>query len=544
MTMEKKIRSELIKMSTIMVVLVGLGIYAHEFVIAGVMAKFALNMSIFVLAGLAAWLAFHHVMGLKNETIALKALQVDYGSVRRRPVNPYRHPAVVFKEPELLGQGYRMITEEFSKQEEVKISNATVQMLLHDVDQRINDRKSTIMYFSGLMVFLGLLGAFMGLMKTVHSVSDLIGGMDLSGGGGTDGMAKMIEGMKAPLNGMSVGFSSSLFGLMTSMVLGALERCMTSAMKALRNEFEHWLSNLADLEGGAAGQNEVSVKVDADFSDVKTAMQAGQRQLDDMRSSVTETAEHAVQTRTAMGEMADAVTRLSRSVENVYDPAPLLRPLNDAVAELARNQMAMLAQFKGLYDQAEADRAHIRAILVGMTTTIERVNSLNGTHLHRQMDNLAVLLADAAAVRPEVAEAQKKRRFRWLSRLFGGRGDLVGVRQELRRMMLSHRDLTRRQSEMLDTRLAKMEAGHDEEREVLAQLVAQAMDQQARLDAALEQAADGDADSLPGTAELAGARREMDVLRRRLNAETGSDETTPPAPPAADDGDRPAAMKG
>ena len=51
------------------------------------------------------------------------------------------------------------------------------------------------MYFSGLMVFLGLLGAFMGLMKTVHSVSDLIGGMDMSGKGGTDAFGKMIEGM-------------------------------------------------------------------------------------------------------------------------------------------------------------------------------------------------------------------------------------------------------------------------------------------------------------------------------------------------------------
>ena len=46
-----------------------------------------------------------------------------------------------------------------SKQENFQISNATVQMILHDVDMRINDRKSTLMYFSGLMVFLGLLGA-------------------------------------------------------------------------------------------------------------------------------------------------------------------------------------------------------------------------------------------------------------------------------------------------------------------------------------------------------------------------------------------------
>lgn len=526
MSMEKKIRSELIKMSTIMTVLVGLGIYAHEFVIAGIMAKFALNMSIFVLAGLAAWLAFHHVMALKNETVALKALQVDYGSVRRRPVNPYRQPAIVFKEPELLGTGYRMITEEFSKAQEVKISNATVQMLLHDVDQRINDRKATIMYFSGLMVFLGLLGAFMGLMKTVHSVSDLIGGMDLSGASGTDGMAKMIEGMKAPLNGMSVGFSSSLFGLMTSMVLGALERCMTSAMKALRNEFEHWLSNLADLEGnGSGGQNEVSVKVDADFSDVKHALDFGRQQIEGVRATVTETADHAVQTRMAMGEMAEAVTRLSRSIENIYDPAPLLHPISVAVADLARNQMAMLTQFKGLYDQAEADRAHIRAILGGLSATVERTNMLNGGHLHRQLDNLAVLLADAGQDRPQPARG-------FLGRLFGGSG-AVGVRQELRRMMLSQRQLTRQQGEALDTRLARMEADRGEDRDALGRLVALSSDQQARLEALIAYAESVDPDGLPGMEELSGARREMDVLRRRLDAAPSPDEAPPADPPRA-----------
>ncbi|MET0138026.1 MAG: hypothetical protein ABW192_06560 [Sphingobium sp.] len=517
--MEKKIRSELIKMITIVVVLLGLGIYAHEFVIAGIMAKAALNLSIFALTGLAAWLAFHHVLALKNETVALKALQVDYGSLRRRPVNPYRHPAVVFREPELLGQGYRMMTEEFSKQEDVKISNATVQMLLHDVDTRINDRKSTIMYFSGLMVFLGLLGAFMGLMKTVHSVSDLIGGMDLSGSAGTDGMAKMIEGMKAPLNGMSVGFSSSLFGLMTSMVLGALERCMTSAMKALRNEFEHWLSNLADLEGGNAtgGASEVNVKVDADFSDVTRALEVSGQQIEGLRDTVADTADHAIQTRAAMGEMAQSVTRLARTVENIHDPAPLLKPIADVTAELARNQMAMLSQFRGLYDQAEADRAHIRAILGGLTATVDRMNTLNGGHLHRQLDNLAVLLADSGPAQPA------NTRQGLFARLFG-RGGERGVRQELRRMMLNQRQLTRAQGDSLDNRLARIEAGRDTDRDALGHLVAQAADQQARMEALMAQGGGGDPATIATASGLGDARVAMDVLRRRLNAEVVAED--------------------
>ena len=533
MTMEKKIKSELTKMSGIMLVLVALGIYAHDFVIAGLQAKLALNLSIFILAGLAAWLAFRHVLALKNETVALKALQVDYGSRRRRPVNPYRHPAIVFNEPELLGQGYRMITEELSKQGEVKISNSTVQMLLHDVDQRINDRKSTIMYFSGLMVFLGLLGAFMGLMKTVHSVSDLIGAMDLSATAGVDGMAKMIEGMKAPLNGMSVGFSSSLFGLMTSMVLGALERCMTSAMKALRNEFEHWLSNVADLEANGANgpASEVHVTVDADFAEMRATLAAGNEQLARLCGTAASNAEDALHTRAALGEVAASIARLTESVGRMHDPKPLLQPITDVVSELAANQMAMLAHFRGLYDQAETDRAQIGVILGGVTAAVERMNTLDGRHLHKQLDNLAVLLADDDRVPPAAAIPVRTNGL-W-SRLSAGLGGR-GLRREMRRMMLGNQRTVRRFAGDIEGKLDRIEAGRAVDRELLGQLAAHAADQRARSDVIAEEllsAADDGSDA----ASLSGARLEMEVLRRRLNAQASdsAEDAERPTMPAA-----------
>lgn len=527
MTMEKKIKSELSKMTGIVVVLVALGIYARDFVLAGLQAKLALNLSIFVLAGLAAWMAFRHVLALKNETIALKALQVDYGSMRRRPVNPYRNPAIVFNEPELLGQGYRMITEEFSRHGDLKITNSTVQMLLHDVDQRINDRKSTIMYFSGLMVFLGLLGAFMGLMKTVHSVSDLIGGMDLTGGAGVDGMAKMIEGMKAPLNGMSVGFSSSLFGLMTSMVLGALERCMTSAMKALRNEFEHWLSNVADLEAnGATGHapaNEVHVTVDADFADMRAAMKASNDQLATLSATVVHTADHAVQTRAAMGEMASSITRLTRNVERLHDPKPLLKPVVDVVTELADNQIAMLAHFRSLYDQAEADRAHIGAVIGGVRAAVDRMNTIDGEQLHKQLDTLAVLAAEGSRTGLVTTPAEPEHRGLW-SRLFAG--GFKGARGEIRGLMLDNQRLVRRVGTEIDDRIDRMEASRAADRELLGYLVSHVADQRARI----QTLSDQNVVTEEGIAEdtgLSGARREMEVLRRRLDADVTSEAEQP-----------------
>lgn len=540
--MEKKIRSELMKMTAMMLVLVGLGIYAHEFVIAGIQAKVALNLSIFATFGLAAWLAFNHVFSLKNEVLALKALQVDYGKRSRRPLDPYRHPAIVFHEPELLGQGYRMITEEIGKQENLQISNSTVQTLLHDIDQRINDRKSTIIYFSGLMVFLGLLGAFMGLMKTVHSVGDLIGSMDVSGKGGTDSFGKLIEGMKGPLNGMSVGFSSSLFGLMTSMVLGALERCMTSAMKTLRNEFEHWLSNMAALEGGhGEGQSQAG----ADFSSVFRALELGHKQLKTLRESVQGGTQITEQTQIAIGQMAEAVKQLSHSVEKVTDPGPLLQPISDVVSELARNQTMMVGQFHGLINMAERDRATIREMLETMHNSIDRQRGINGAQLHSQLDRMVALQKDIAEREPVVqtqyvtagqgtgathaAVVPRSGLFSRLGSWLRPGADTLDsgserrqLRKELGRMMANQRKLLRGVEKSFGSTVSRIEAGRLRDQELLARMITQNDSNHARLTALmdrlqmLDEANSGDSEDIHLLSGLHGARLEMDVLRRRL----------------------------
>lgn len=575
--MERKIRSELMKMSSIMLVLVGLGIYAHDFVISGIMAKAALNLSIFALAGLAAYLAFRHVLNLKNEVVALKALQVDYGAKSRRPLDPYKHPAIVFQEPELLGQGYRMIAEELSKAGNLQISNATVQTLLHDVDQRINDRKSTIMYFSGLMVFLGLLGAFMGLMKTVGSVGDLIGGMDISGAAGTDSFGKLIEGMKGPLNGMSVGFSSSLFGLMTSMVLGALERCMTSAMKTLRNEFEHWLSNVAALEAPQHGEGAGGGRMSADLSGVVRALESGSKQMRDLRETAIGAGQHHEQTQYAIAEMAQAVTRLSRSVDKVTDPGPMLQPIADCVAELARNQTLMVSQFHGLFNLAERDRAHIRETLETMRASMDRQRQIDGPQLHTQIDRMIAQQAEMLEQGPPVVSlalpegrmplatglplfdhaAASAPRFGLLARIASligmrRRADLSGIRRErrqlrseIRRMLVSQRKMMRSVEHLLGSTVDKVEAGRVRDQDILARMMAQNDANQARLAVLMDrlqmidEAAAGDGKDMHLLTGLHGARLEMDVLRRRMNImqereSDQSDVAQPGAAPAPD----------
>ena len=543
--MEKKLRSELLKMTAIMVVLIGLGIYAHEFVIDGVKAKLALNLSIFAIFGVAAGIAFRNVISLRNEVVALHALQVDYGERAKRPRDPYARPAVVFHEPELLGQGYRLIAEELGKQDNLEIGADTVQTLLHDVDQRINDRKSTILYFSGLMVFLGLLGAFMGLMKTVHSVSDLIGAMDVSGSAGPDSFGKMIEGMKAPLNGMSVGFSSSLFGLMTSMVLGALERCMTSAMKTLRNEFEHWLSNLAQLE---SGQGESASSPSRDFGSVRRAIEAGAAELADLRGAIVGLAHGAKANQAEIAGLTGAVGGLADVVAGLSDPRQIMRPVADAVAELAHNQSAMLAQLRALHEDAEADRAHIRATLAALGVLAERSAALDGEEIHRQLDSLVTLAGEAQHL-PRIASDPRDTSIlppasalgRAVARIAAWLGlsprramhrqltEVRRLRHEVQGSLAANRRAMRELGARLDRRLERLAVASAHHRDAVARLDARSAEHRASFEtfaAVLE--GEPDADMIG----LGGARTEMERLRRRLGMrfeEPGPDSERPGA---------------
>lgn len=528
--MERKVRAELYKMSAIMLVLVGLGIYARDFVIAGIEAKVALNSSIFAIFGLAAALAFRHVLALRNEIVALRALQVDYGARSRRQSDPLARPAVVFSEPELLGQGYRLITEELGRQDDLHLANSDVQALLHDVDQRINDRKSTILYFSGLMVFLGLLGAFMGLMKTVHAVSDLISSMDLSGNAGADSFGKMIEGMKAPLAGMSVGFSSSLFGLMTSMVLGALERCMTSALKTLRNEFEHWLSHITELESGHGESAGSGAR--AELAVVARVLESGAGHLREMRGAIDAANRLQEANHAAIRQLADATATLAATVAELNDPDRFMRPVAEAMGDLARHQVEVLGQFRGLYVEAQADRGHIRAMLDAIDARLTRSEMLDGAELHRQLDRIIAVQADMAERDPPpvIVLAGRERAGtvarvpRVLRALLGWMrimlGDPIAARREARRLrreirlaMAGTRRAVRQESLVVALRLDKIEATRKADRAALARMEAAQAAQLTRLDRIVPDDAD-----TPATARFGDARAALERLRTSLDA--------------------------
>src|SRR5580693_8920916 len=138
-------------------------------------------------------------------------------------VNGYRSadPKLAAKrEPTLLAPMAAMLGGE--RVDRVAISAQTMRAFLDSLATRLDEARDISRYLTGLLVFLGLLGTFWGLSETVGSVGTIINGLKI--GGDADTVFEALkEGLAAPLGGMGISFSSSLFGLAGSLVLGFLD---------------------------------------------------------------------------------------------------------------------------------------------------------------------------------------------------------------------------------------------------------------------------------------------------------------------------------
>src|SRR5262245_64522927 len=123
----------------------------------------------------------------------------------------------------------------------MSISQQTMRHLLDSIATRLDEARDISRYMTGLLVFLGLLGTFWGLIETVGSVGIEIQGLKASGDSGSM-FDSLRDGLAAPLSGMGISFSSSLFGLAGSLVLGFLDLQMSQAQGRFYTQLEDWLS--------------------------------------------------------------------------------------------------------------------------------------------------------------------------------------------------------------------------------------------------------------------------------------------------------------
>lgn len=133
------------------------------------------------------------------------------------------------------------------------ISTQTLRSVLDSIGARLDESRDTTRYLTGLLVFLGLLGTFWGLLETVGSIGKVISSMP-TGGDATVLFDELKSGLAAPLAGMGIAFSSSLFGLAGSLILGFLDLQAGQAQSRFFYELEDWLSTMTqDVAPAGAG---------------------------------------------------------------------------------------------------------------------------------------------------------------------------------------------------------------------------------------------------------------------------------------------------
>jgi hypothetical protein len=251
-------------------------------------------------------------------------------------VNGYRRadPALAAKRaPKLLAPMAAILGSE--RPDRVAISAQTMRAFLDSLATRLDEARDISRYLTGLLVFLGLLGTFWGLIETVGSVGNIINGLQVGGDAGSVFEA-LKQGLAAPLGGMGISFSSSLFGLAGSLILGFLDLQTSQAQNRFYTSFEDWLATtVQDLGvagssgGGAVGSAALNV-------------------IDRLRQAVADGGSNKATT-AAMANLAEAIQGL---VHHMRTEQQMIRDWADEQSKLNRD----LRRLMELLARETADR--------------------------------------------------------------------------------------------------------------------------------------------------------------------------------------------
>ena len=148
------------------------------------------------------------------------------------------------KAPTLLAPMATMLGDRRGK---MQLNALSMRSILDSLGSRLDEQREISRYMIGLLIFLGLLGTFWGLLTTVTSVSQTIHGLSVESTDPTVVFQNLKAGLEGPLGGMGTSFSSSLFGLSGSLILGFLDLQAGQAQNRFYNELEEWLSTVTDI---------------------------------------------------------------------------------------------------------------------------------------------------------------------------------------------------------------------------------------------------------------------------------------------------------
>ena len=294
--------------------------------------------------------------------------------------------------PRLLAPMARMLGTRQGRR--VSLSATSLQTLLDGIGSRLAETRETSRYLIGVLIFLGLLGTFYGLLETVRSVGGVLGGLTVGGSDAARAFADLKSGLESPLAGMSTAFSSSLFGLAGSLVLGFLDLQAGQAQNRFYNDLEEWLSTYTRLSGGQLG--------DAGDGSVPAYIQALLEQTADSLENLQRILARSEESRIgANATLASLTDRLGVLGEQMKAGQMLM-------VRLAENQLELKPSLARLADVAEGSlghddvlRGHLRNIEAYLARLTEDVAQGRAQSVQELRSEIRILARTIAALAEE-----------------------------------------------------------------------------------------------------------------------------------------------
>ncbi len=276
------------------------------------------------------------------------------------------------------------------RSDQIRLSPTAARAMLDGIATRLDERRELARYMIGLLIFLGLLGTFWGLLQTIGAVADAINGLQVSAGDPLTMFAKLKGSIEGPLKGMSTAFGASLFGLSGSLVLGFLELQASQAQGRFHSELEEWLARATILSSSSLPATTGAAPVPAY---VEALLERNAESTDNLIRAVQKVEESR---QSAAAGNAALVERLAALAETMRTQQNLLARFTELSIEM-RAAVARLSDRSGAEADREALFAHQRNLEGHISRLVEETARSRGAVADELRETVAKVTDRAAA---------------------------------------------------------------------------------------------------------------------------------------------------
>ncbi len=329
--------------------------------------------------------ALRQVFVLRHEAAWITAFRRlrEQGGGRERPGGD------TLPRPHLLAPMANLLSD---REGTLRLSASSMRSLLNSISSRLDKSRQLARYLIGLLIFLGLLGTFWGLLITIASVSNVVKDLSMGTGDINEMFGHLKAGLAAPLSGMGTAFGSSLFGLAGSLVLGFLDLQSGQALNRFYNDLEEWLSGLTRLTGPSpvsGGEGTVPDYLEALLEQTAEGLEGLQRTIARGEESRISANTALMQLHERLSTLTDQMRAeqglLARLAEGQLELKPILAKLAEAPARAGGD---------GLDD---ATRGHIRNMEIYLARLLEEVASGRAQATEEIRSEIKILARTVAA---------------------------------------------------------------------------------------------------------------------------------------------------